>query len=308
MTSPLTYPLNPTFIESARPAITNALVPHNIPADVTHLIADYAIQGKAFMAQDWKKFYGVEVEDLKIGSEFYDWWVQPDALDRSKLNCYTHFPPILCPQTVLLEPKKAPPPALRHRFEPCVDRAPYNLETLGHLVQNPKEGFPSQIRAPSFLYSQLKEKTKDHLACYIVVRKKELDRYYSGGREEKKEFMRKINEETHAGYEVMPQILHLATAALVHHTVTGERYLSDGTGMEKCRTYGVCREVVRQKLSNNREVPCFVVLGGHQLFISNDMDNDSESSGGLTVSTASKEDIASDFCVVGLRKFPAIRN
>jgi hypothetical protein len=295
---------NSVFLESARPAIIKALNEHLIP-DLAKTIAGYAIQGKAFMAEDWKRFYGVEVEDLELGPEFYDWWFQPDAEDPiwfdpkvkepTQLNCDTHFPPFLCPET-LLETAELPPPALRHRFASYVDRTDYDLETLERLVQNPKEGHPSKFADDGAALEQ-NRKSKAGPSCYIVVRKELFARNLPTDKQ--REYMKQVNDKTNAGYEVLPRALHLATAALVHHTVTGERYLGDATGMEKFSSYGRCEDKVKYR---NLRYP--VIVGGQVLFVPGVVGG-LRPSGGLSLSYV---DFDRDHIgVVGLRKFSGHR-
>jgi hypothetical protein len=306
--SPEALASNPSFLESARPAILAAVGEHLI-TDLAEIIAGYAIQGKAFMAEDWER-YGVEVEPLELGPEFYDWWFQPDAKDPiwfdpnvkepTQLNCDTHFPPFLCPET-LLETAALPPPALRHRFASYVDRIDYNLETLGRLVQNPIDGHPSKFAYRSSALSQ-NGKTKAGPACYIIARKELFARNLQI--DEQRDHIRQVNAKTHAGYEVLPRALHLATVALVHHTVTGDRYLGDATGMEKCWSYGLCEDTIQSPEDEDRRCP--VVVGGQLPFVPGVVGGPGRPSGGLDVyySGVFKMD---SFGVVGLRKFSGHR-
>jgi len=61
---------------------------------------------------------------------------------------------------------------------------------------------------------------------------------------------------TGARYEEIPSASDLATVALVHHVVTGERYLGDGTGMELDVTLSLCAESVKYGRAD-------VVVGNH---------------------------------------------
>jgi hypothetical protein len=299
--SPVALAPNPSFLDSARPAILEALGKHVI-RDVAKIIAGYAIQGKDFTAEDWKRYYNVEVEDLELGPEFYGWWFQPDAKDPiwldpnvkepTQLNCDTHFPPFLCPET-LLETAELPPPALRHRFASYVDRTDYDLETLGRLVQNPKEGHPSKFMYNSEALDQ-NGKIKAGPACYIVARKELFARDLTP--DEQREHMKQVNAKTHAGYEVLPRALHLATAALVHHTVTGNRYLGDGTGMEKRISHGRCEDTVKYEDEDSKPV----IVGKQEPFVPGGVVCPN-SSGGLEVHYSEWRN--DSIGVVGVKKF-----
>lgn len=270
---------NPFFLESARSDISKAIEPYLIP-ELANMVADYAIQGRAFMAEDWKKFYGVEVESLGLGPEFYDWWFSPDAADpiwtdpnvkkAAQLNCDTHLLPILCPEKV--------------------DQADFDLETLDRLVQNPKEGPPSRLLDGGGPAVKQNKNIKAGPSCYIVARKALFARNLPIHAQ--RQYMEELNKNTHAGYEVLPRALHLATAALVHHTVTGERFLGDVTGMEQRWSYGRCEDRIQYASSPH---PHFVVVGGQQARVGDIF-------GGLIVSESIDLD---SIGVVGLKKFAA---
>lgn len=296
---------NLSFLESARPYILRDVEPYLIP-DLAKIVADYAIRGKAFTPEDWKRVYRIEVEPLELGPEFYDWWFRPDAKDpiwtdpnvkkAKQLNCDTHLYPILCPETVL-ETKKLPPPAFRHRFASELDRTDFDLAILDRLVQNPEEGHPSRLCGMFDDSSEANRNTKTEPACYIVLRKELFARNTHCNQQIK--YMEQLNATTNAGYEVLPRVLDLATALLVHHTVTGERYLGDRTGMENQMSYGSSEDRTTDAPSSY-----LMLVGGHRPFRPGMMGGPAPS-GGLQI----YDDLfgsASDVCgVPGVRKFPA---
>lgn len=269
------------------------------PPLLAKVFAEHTIQRKDFTAREWKRYYNAEVQSFDLGPEFEEWWLQPDAVDPSKRNCDTHFSPILCPETLLETADLLPPPALRHRFTPSADCTPYSLDALERLVQNPKEGHSSEFAhsqdAPALQQNRM---TPAGPACFIVARKELFARNLPLS--EQKEYIMQINNQTNANYQVLPRALHLATVALVHHTVTGNRFLGDATGMEKCWSYGRCEEVVRWP----SDICSPVIVGGHEPFV-REVVGDPAPPRGLHVAP---DDIFQECTgVIGVKKFPAHR-
>lgn len=220
------------FFESTRPQITAKLTPHLIP-ELANIVADYVIQGNAFLADEWRRVFGVKTEQVELDNEFYKFWFSPDQGDPTRLNCETHIGPYLCPQTaspIGVTEEFATPPVHRHRFASHIDFS-YNLEALSRLIQNPREGNRSRFITPIEDFRR-NWKIKSGPARILVMRKVAFTRGLPV--EQQIAAMRRRE-----GYEVPTVLIDLATIVLVHFVVTGERYLSDGSGMERIWTIGL---------------------------------------------------------------------
>ncbi len=256
---------------------------------LAEIVANYTIHGDAFTSSDWKRVFRTQTEELELDDEFYEFWFSPDAEDPTQLNCDTHFLPILRPETAT----EVIPPARRHRFAQYIDRTEYSLETLGRLVEDPQEGHPSRFAYDSGALSQ-NGKTKAGPPCYLVARKELFARGLSP--DAQREYMKELNARTHAGYEVLPSSLDLATVALVHHAVTGERYLGDATGMENRWTESRSEDTVK---NGKNTYP--VTVGSHTPLVGGP-----GLSGGLFFTHYDGSGYVS-IGVVGLRKFSGHR-
>lgn len=214
------------------------------------LVADYAVDKiGSFGKEEWMRYYGVDPGPApELPGEFYKWWRSPDVVEPGKLNCDTHLPPVLRPQYV----RKA---ALK---------IPLTLETLGYLAKHPKEGPSSQYALNSVL--QQHGDTKAGPACWLVLRKDVFARDESD--DGQREYIRKLNA-IGANYDEMPSGLDLITVLFATHVHTGgDRYLSNGTGKERCWTFSRCKERVQVKESSH-----YVFIGGFSpgaLFLRND--------------------------------------
>jgi len=296
--------LNESFLESERPVIMDALDKHTpLYLDLAKLVADYVVHGKAFTAVDWGRVFPVKTEAFEIDPKFYEWWFSPDAEDPTQLNCDTHFLPILRPE-IVQETTAQPPQALQHRFAQCIDRSEYNLEALGRFIQNPQEGHPSRVAYDSKAFQNGKTNISGRSVAspseYLVARKKMFLRGLST--EEQRKRMKELNAKTHAGYELFPSALDLATVAAVICAVTGDRFLGNSTGVEKCWSESRTEDTLKD--GNNTHL---VTVGAQSPLVAGVVGGHGPS-GGLNVFSYEYPGPEDDGTgVVGLRKFSGHR-
>jgi len=245
---------NEAFLGCHRPEILSVLGQHTpLILDLVKIVADYVVQGDVFASKDYERVFGVETEDVELGPEFYEFWYAPDALDPTKLNCDTHLLPILKPEHAPEHATDIIAPVHRHRFANDV-QTENSIETLERLAVNPCEGY----RASRFILNLdgFRLETKTSPSCFLVARKAVFARSFDTDKQ--MEYMNDLNARTGAGYEVLPSALDLATISIVHHAITGDRYLSDGTGMEDVWTESRCKD----KIYGGRGFHS-VTIGGH---------------------------------------------
>lgn len=220
---------NESFLESEKPQIMNNLNEHNSLFSIATIISDYAVQGKAFNSEEWERIFGVKTGHFKLDKRFYEFWFAPDAVDPTQLNCDTHFPPILVPQTISI-------------MDNPVITINYSFKILSQLVQSPKEGPPLKFN-PCFRTIAHIESGEPEPPCWIVARKEALFRGLPAT--EQMDSMNTLNKLKQAGYEILPSALQLATVGLVHHLITGERYLGTPTEQEPHLFHSRCKEIVK---------------------------------------------------------------
>lgn len=270
-----------SFLDSEKPLIMENLNIHHSQS-VAGIIADYVIDGKAFGSEDWEKVFGVKIGNFELDKKsFYEFWFAQDAVYPDLLNCETHFPPVLIPQTI-------------SSLEKPADTRNFNLRALFQLVQNLNEGH--QLRfSPCFKANALFEQTQSEPPCWVVAHNEVLFRGQSA--EEQVEAMKKLNQVKHASYEILPSALPLATVTLVHYLITGKRYLGTPTEKDPHLFQSRCKEIVQSPGDIQH-----VIIGGQSptIFSANTHFYNESSS---YVDDFYSEDAVG---VAGLRKFKAI--
>ncbi|MBA3816922.1 MAG: hypothetical protein H0X29_10495 [Parachlamydiaceae bacterium] len=205
-----------SFLESERPKIANVLNEHtSLIPNIAKIIAEYAIQGKAFGSADWERVFGIRVEHIELDDRFYKFWFANDALDQTRLNCDTHLPPILIPQKI--QEITATPLIHRHRFARCIDIVDYNFEALKKIVKN------SLACTNSSLFCSESINNRPEPSHWVVARKE----LFIAQETSAHKFIKDFNQKTHSSYEELPTILDISTVAIINYIVTGERYLEN---------------------------------------------------------------------------------
>lgn len=270
-------------------------IPHfePFPSAQSEIIED--IKQKAIGPEAWKKFLGVRMEKYELDDKILEFLLEQDAFDPNQLNYMTHLPPIFMPRTLKEKTPKALkeniPRVHRHRFEKCIGYMRYNLGILNKLVQKPLKGHPSRIDF-SLLLSDIDKPQSEH-AYWLVARKELVARELSTS--EQIDYMKRVNEKTHAGYEELPSVLDLSTVALVNRVVTGDRHLADPDSEPRSfLSLSRCKETVKVKSENQH-----VVVGSHTHFDSQ------KSRGGLLVAYIPSDSKSNNIGVAAVKKVPA---
>ncbi len=263
--------------------------------DVARLVAEY-VKGdeNAFGAKEWQEYYGVDVgPELPFSKDLIDWWLDTDPLEPSKSIYDTHLPPVLRPQSISI-------------IETNTQKA-FSLKSLGQIVATPAKGHAGHYvdRSPALIDY---ENTPAGPACVLVMRKGVLFRedafpYGEEAYHYHKKALQALNGKIKkdVGYVSETSALDLATIVFTRYTVTGERHLSDGSGVENLPPEhmgprfinGVCRERSRfpfQLDGEHRFRVCRVCVGGF------------DSSGGLRVHSLHR-DASNSIGIMAMRKF-----
>ena len=236
------------------------------------IVAGYITSDKnydCFGAQKWMRYFDANVVDPEPALDpylFYRFWYGPDPIDPTKQVYETHFPPVLRPRVITQGDTSY------H----------YSLNTLGQLIQHPREGHPSRYFSDTTNALRQHGQTHAGPACWIVMRKEVVARnqLYL----EQIQTIKDLNITNGIGYEEESFAIDLATVVSAHYVVTGERYLGDPIGVEKRWTYGLVKETYEDSR---------VVIGGFSSPLN--------APGGLDVFGYNFSNIS--FGVVLLRKF-----
>lgn len=191
------------------------------------------LQRNAFGAAAWKKVFGVEVENLELSKDFYNFWFGKDALHPHQQNCKTHEYPFLSPGTISktttvdcagLKPLK------------CSVTTPYNFKTLGELVGKNLE---------AHIFKKIDKKAKATLkpAYWIVARKELMAKGLTAYNQ--MQDVNKLNATKHVSYEELPCALDVATVAFIYQVVNKKCYFC--TNSEQPMGRSRCKEKISKK-------------------------------------------------------------
>ena len=234
--------------------------------DLATTVVEYVIDyEKDFGVKEYQEYYGVDVgPGLPFSKDLIDWWLGSDPLEPSQPIYDTHLPPVLRPQTIT-------------HLDTHTQQA-FSFNSLEKIVATPKKGNAGHYayRSPALLEHG---NTPAGPACLLVMRKGVLFRDKQpydpiGGYDEPAAYakqqtaLKALNAtiKKGMGYVSETSALDLATIVFTRHTVTGERHLSDGTGIEKYMTQASCKE--KAKFPNHPvTLPAFHVnVGGFDSF------------------------------------------
>jgi len=121
-------------------------------------------------------------------------------------------------------------------------KVPYTLNRLGTLIENPKKGHQAYYRHLPDVLSQHGDNPAEP-GCWLVMRKQLLCRNLTYPQQV--QYIKTVNERTQSSYEEELDAIDIATMVLARHVLTGERYLSDGTGEQAYKAYSRCKESIK---------------------------------------------------------------
>lgn len=239
-------------------------------SDNVKIILDFIENDDFFEAVKWKKHFGVDVEQQgPIPNRLYTFLNKPDPIDPSQNARDTHV--------VTFRPEFV-------KLEDCSEFIPYNLKIIGKLAGDPKEGFKSGYvfeDSPALLSNQAKGAGP---SCWLAMRKTK--GVFARGRDfnTQKQYMRRLNETTGAGYEEEPSAIDLATVLFTRYVSTGKAHLRSFWKNGRLRgTYSRCKETFLDQ------------RGVHQVSVGGFME-----SSGLSIT---KMDTDENLAILGLKKF-----
>jgi hypothetical protein len=209
--------------------IHDFFAPKQFPTKVLKAINDYVThRPNCFGGPEFRYFFGAEVGDPKLPyNEFVTWWNDFDALDlqnkvkNPRRNSETHFDPVFRPQSI--------------RHISSGENLDYNLKTLARYAGQPLGGDNPVIFASNNDWFKQHMTTFAGPGCWLVRHKDVVARNetHDVGRE----FIRRLNTETGATYQLDNTLLDLATEVALQHVLKGKDFFDNySTGGKKLFT------------------------------------------------------------------------
>jgi NLR family CARD domain-containing protein 3 len=206
------------------------LIPLTLSCKQLHVIATASmwshIHAEAFGKQQWEWFFGDVGDEPPLPPDIVKIWISPCPFWQGKKVFDTHF--------LTLIPK-------------TVDRNPLTLNSLGELIQHPKQGEATKY---SYYWEDLKNQygTQPVGASHWVLMTRDV---IPGSRGKRYADQQQLLTKADPGYEV-PAILNATAAILMAYFAKGERLYGDSPW-----TYTRCQE----KVSYQSFVGGFVATG-----------------------------------------------
>lgn len=191
------------------------------------------IRDRAFTADHWKKFFGIDTPPSKIPQSVIDFLLAKDDTNPkvTNYNYQTHGAPILMPQFIF---KKCPYEKKYSEFssEDNSSSSRAVLYTLNEL-RNITSVQQHELRNRSSPVTKQNE-----LPGWLVPRNNLL--FGSMTNNEKIQSMKTLNQTTSAGYETLPSALQVATILLVNHVANKKCFFL--TSKDHARGQTLCKD------------------------------------------------------------------
>lgn len=209
--SPETIDYYGLFFKSKAPEITTEIAETlvNFPFDLAHIITAYIIRNDSFGAEEWKKYFGVDVIDSEppLPKDFYHFWFGPDPLKPTESICNNYLPLVLRPRSI--------------KNIKTQEKANYNLNLLSVLFENPVEGNRLKLYKKPIL-EQVAATDCESPICWIAMRRDVVwqNTLYSNIKKE----IKQLNTKTKIKYSINYSVLNVSTVLATQYVVRGEFY------------------------------------------------------------------------------------
>lgn len=214
------------FFKCNQTQITNNIniaTASSIPTDVVQLITSYVIRHDSFGADEWRKYYGVDIVDSEppFSSDFYQFLWGPDPLEQSQPVWKTHLPPTIVPERV------------KDLKTQIVER--FHLIMLAKFAENPLVGYRSQLCLRAIPEQKVFSDSKEPI--HWILMRKDLygrNRSYSSISQE---IANPKKNPSLINYLKEYSALDVCTVVFTQYVMTGNRYLGTETGIEGRPTF-----------------------------------------------------------------------